>query len=311
MDIRASSTSVVSAPHRERVYSLQEEPPELRGLLFQQEENGEVRVLRYSGETDPNGPPDIGDDALVGDTLYLSVDGIGQDWARHREQIQSWFHGGADYGVSISGPVVGIHEGEGKSAVHDGARIVKNTVLNKMLQGGLAGPDSVRKRAYKNDPSVKTIYDQLRQSLKVGRSMTFLTHSGGAAQVALAMSLLATDSDRDWSLEMAERVSVLGTAPAAHRRDFEWAGVRPDNIMITGSRRDPVYRFFKTDLQAKRPWSVFPFLFNGVCTSLKFAVAPGPFHQGEYIFEGNRGDDGIHQIQSFLDGGKGRDTELD
>ena len=293
-----------------RVYSLQEEPPELRGLLFQQERNGDVRVLKYSGQTNPDGPPDIPEDAAIDDEVFISVDGIGQDWDRHRSQIQDWFHGGADYGTELRRPIIGIHEGEGKSGLHDGLRIVKNTLLNKGLQSGWMSPERVRELAYKNDPSVKTIHDQLRQSLQVGRQVTFMAHSGGAAQVALAMSLLATDNDRDWSSELAEKVRVLGTAPAAHRKDFEWAGVKPENIMITGSKKDPVYRFFSNYLEPLKPWSVLPFLYNGVKTSLKFLAKPGPYHQGEYIFSRNKSERGVHAIGEFLDGGPGADKEL-
>ena len=100
------------------VYLPQEEPPNLRGLLFMQNKDETVEVLRYSGQSDPGTPPDIPEDAVVDGRVYISIDGIGQDWAKHRSQIRDWFHGGADYGVELPGPVVGIHEGEGLSLIH-------------------------------------------------------------------------------------------------------------------------------------------------------------------------------------------------
>lgn len=305
----SSSSSGRAQVKFDQTYGLQEEPPELRGLLFQQNQDGSVRLLRRSGETDPDTPPDIPEEALVGDRVFISVDGISQDWRRHREQISEWFHAGSDYATSVKGPVIGIHEGEGPSALHDVLRVLKDTLLTKGLQSGLLKLRQARERAYANDPSVKTIYDQLKQSLRVGRQVTLMVHSGGAAQAALALALLGAESGGRWRPRIAESVRVLGTAPAAHRRDFEWAGVRGEEIMVTGSRRDPVYGFYSHHVDPKRPWSLLPFLGGGALTSLKFAFHSGPFHQGEYIFSANKGPEG-HAIQQFLDGGQGSDREL-
>jgi hypothetical protein len=290
-----------------RLYGLQEEPPELQGLLFQQYPDGTVRVLRRSGETDPDSVPDIPADAVMKGSVFISVDGIGQNWNRHREQIRDWFHGGADFGTSLPVSVIGIHEGEGQSGLHDGLRILKDTALNKTLQSGRVSTDWVRQRAYQVDPAVKTVYDQLRQSLKAGRQVTLMVHSGGGAQVALALSLLACEEDGPWRQRIADDVRILGTAPAASRQDFEWAGVEADSIMVTGSRRDPVHAFFRNHLDPGKPCSLLPFAFLGVATSLRFALKPGPFHQGEYIFGSNQRD-GVHQIGEFLAGGPGHDS---
>ena len=297
------------APITKRVYAPQEEPPNFRGLLFKQEISGEVEILKYSGETDPDSSPDIPPDAVTSRGVYISVDGIGQDWNTHRQQIADWFHGGADYGVKIAGPVIGIHEGEGKNSLSDGLRILKNTVYTKALQSKLRSPDSLRASVYADDPSVKAIYDQLSQSLRVGREVTLMAHSGGASQVALALTLLAQDSRTDWKPLIAEKVRVLGTAPAAHRQDLEAAGVESDKIMITGSVKDPVYRFYRNFLNPKKPLTLLSFLADGLSASLQFALNRGPFHQGEYIFSQNI-DEGNHRIGQFLEGGKGSDSPL-
>lgn len=297
-------------PIRQRqVFTLDEEPPNLRGLLFMQNQDASVEVLRYSGESDPDTPPDIPEEAVTKQGLYISVDGIGQDWDKHRAQIRDWFHGGEDYGVSLPGPVVGIHEGEGKNTLHDGVRILKNTMYLKALQSGRCSSRSVREKAYKNDPSVKTIYDQLQQSLRVGRQVTFMAHSGGASQVALALALAVEDGGAQAQAAVADKVRFLGTAPAGHRKDLEWSGVKPENIMITGSKRDPVFRFFRNHLDHARPLTFLKFLFDGAGAAARFLLQPGPYHQGEYIFGLHKTDEG-HNIEKFLDGGAGNDFPL-
>lgn len=296
-------------PIMKRFYAPQEEPPNLRGLLFKQESNGEVEILKYSGQTDPRSSPDIPPDAVTPRGVFISVDGIGQDWNTHRQQIAHWFHGGADYGVKLPGPVIGIHEGEGKNSLSDGWRILKNTVYTKALQSDIKSPDSIRESVYANDPSVKAIHDQLSQSLRVGREVTLMAHSGGASQVALALTLLAKDSQTDWKPLISEKVRVLGTAPAAHRKDLEKAGVDSDKIMITGSVQDPVYRFYRNYLNPKNPLTLLRFLADGLSASVQFALNRGPFHQGEYVFSMNIVE-GKHQIGEFLEGGKGSDSPL-
>ena len=297
-------------PIRQRqVYTLDEEPPSLRGLLFMQNQDASVEVLRYSGESDPSTPPDIPQEAVTKHGVFISVDGIGQDWNKHRAQIRDWFHGAEDYGVSLPGPVVGIHEGEGKNTLHAGVRILKNTMYLKALQSGRCSTQSVREKAYKNDPSVKTIHDQLQQSLRVGRQVTFMAHSGGASQVALALALAVEDGGAEAQAAVAKQVRFLGTAPAGHRNDLEQSGVKPENIMITGSKRDPVYRFFRNHLDHSRPLTFFKFLFDGVGAAAKFVLEPGPYHQGEYIFGHNKTEEG-HNIGKFLEGGVGKDFPL-
>jgi hypothetical protein len=290
------------------IYLPQEEPPNLKGLLFMQKRDETVEVLRYSGESSPETPPDIPDEAVIDGRVYISVDGIGQNWDKHRSQIRDWFHGGADYGVKIPGPVIGIHEGEGKSSLHDGVRVFKNTLFTKALQKGVS-PDTVREKIYHNDPSVKAIHDQLAQSLRVGREVTLMAHSGGGSQVALALALMAQDENNDWKPAISEKVRVLGTASAGHRKDLEWARVASDNIMMTGSERDPVYRFYRNHIDVEKPWTLLRFLSDGVGGAIKFALKPGPFHQGEYIFAQNINGES-HRIGDFLSGGVGRDAPL-
>lgn len=292
------------APGPLRSYTPQEEPPELRGVLFQQDKDGTVTLLKRSGESRPDGPPDIPSEAVINDQVFISVDGIGQDWNRHREQIRDWFHGGMPDGADLARPIIGIHEGEGKNGLQDVWRIIKNTALLKSLQAGCRSPESVKQAAYRNDPAVKTIYDQLRQSLNAGRQVTFMAHSGGGAQVALAMSILGKEEDARYAEALGKSVRVMGTAAAASSEDFLKAGVRQENLFMTGSRRDPVHRFFRTHMDFRRPLSVPIAVGDGILGSIQFLFKRGPYHEGEYIFAQNRSPSG-NRIETFLKGGPG------
>lgn len=286
-----------------RSYDPLEEPPDMRGLLFQQNPDGKVTILARSGQTDPDSPPDIPSEAVHDNRVFISVDGIGQDWTRHREQISDWFQGGAEYGVDLGGPVIGIHEGEGKNTLSDSWRILKNVVALKKLQIGGERSEDFRQSVYANDPSVKTVYDQLTQSLKAGREVTFMAHSGGAAQVALALALYAADAKHGRE-KIAAGVRVLGTAPAASFEDFTSVGVREENVLVTGSTRDPVFQMFRNFWTPQKPFSLLPSVARTLWSGGRFLLQPGPYHQGEHIFQHHQ-KDGSHRLGEFLAGGPG------
>jgi hypothetical protein len=285
------------------VHGPQEEPPELYGALFQQETDGTVRVLRYSGETSPTSPPDIGEDAAGDGQVFLSVNGIDQDWVSHRQQITDWYHGGfAISGAHLDRPIIGIHEGDRKGAA-DVLRILKNTLILKTFQGGMGSLETIREAAYANDPSVKTIHDQVRQSLAVGRQVTLMAHSGGGSQVALALTLLSEEGG-EWQQAISDRVRVMGTAATTTRQDLRRAGVEEDNIFLTYSKRDSVPGFYTTPTSMTRPFSILRAAGRGLFLRLRETLKPGPWHEGHYIFEHNMTERGS-RIDAFLQGGGG------
>ena len=296
-----SAKTLVSAPPL-AVYGPTEDPPELRGALFQQERDGTVKILRTSGQTSPTSPPDIGQDAAANGEVFISVNGIDQDWAGHRQQIKDWYHGGFSTGANWNRPIIGIHEGDRKTA-SDQVRILKNTLILKVLQSGFAPVDTVKKAAYQNDPSVKTIYDQLRQSLEVGRKVTLMAHSGGGSQVALAMSILAREKDGLWEDAIGDKVRVMATAATATRDDLVRAGVKEENVFMTYSKKDAVPGFYRTPTDLRRPFSLLRAGVRGGYLRLREKMNPGPWHQGHYIFEHNMTPQGS-RIVNFLEGGK-------
>lgn len=280
-----------------------QDPPELRGALFQQEPDGTVKVLRYSGQTSPTSPPDVGEDAAAGGEVFISVNGIDQDWASHRQQIRDWYHGGFSTGANWQRPIVGVHEGDRKGAA-DTLRVFKNTLILKTLQGGLGSLEGIRQAAYANDPSVKTIHDQLRQSLAVGRRVTLMAHSGGGSQVALALSLLAREKDGLWEDAISQDVRVMATAATCTRDDLRQAGVSDCNIFMTYSNKDSVPGFYRSPTSLLRPLSVARAAARGLYLRAWEKLRPGPWHQGHYIFQHNMTAEGS-RIVKFLEGGPG------
>lgn len=303
MLIRPSVAPPASSPAAASLVLPYAEPPELRGALFQQNRDGTVRLLRTSGQTSPTSPPDIGEDAAVGGEVFISINGIDQDWAGHVRQIKDWYHGGFANGANWQRPVIGIQEGDRDGAA-DIKRVLKNTFLLKGLQAGVLSTGTVRKLAYANDPSVKTIHDELRQSLAVGRKVTFMAHSGGGSQLALAMSLLAEEKDGLWEDAISRDVRVMCTAATCTRDDLRQAGVKDENIFTTYSKQDSVPGFYRTATDLRRPWTILRAGARGVYLRVREKFKPGPWHQGHYIFDQNTTSDGS-RIVKFLEGGKG------
>ncbi len=127
------------------------DPVELHGALFQQNPDGAVRVLKHSGQTLPDGPPDIPQSALHQGEVFLSVNGIDQDWAGHHQQIKDWYHAGFPNGANWDRPVLGVHEGD-RPGMADIGRVFRNTFLLKGLQAGLGTPEAVKRRPTKTTP---------------------------------------------------------------------------------------------------------------------------------------------------------------
>jgi len=285
--------------------SATEEPPELKGVLYRQEADKTVEVLKYSGQTTPELPPDIPADALKSGRTVIYVDGIHQMWGEQQRQIDQFLHGHNPNGANVDQSVIGIHEGAGPSGFRDGVRIAKAMVMTKLVQSGLVPLKWAQKKLYKIDPAIKTVHDQLSQSLQAGRQVQLMTHSGGGQETVAALALLAREGKKK---QIAENVRVLSLASAASARDFTKSGVKAENLYYTGSKRDPVYSIFRHHLHLVTLPVHIPFWIDVA----RYLVGlpwqqPGDLaiHSPDYIFAKNMNDEGRQRIQKFLDGGPG------
>lgn len=285
------------------------EPPELRGVVFEQWPDGRAQILRYSGETTPEGP-DLPADAVVDNEVVFYVDGIGQRLSEHQRQIRSVLHGGQSESANLSRPILGIHEGAGRSTMHDIVRIGKAMALTKSLQYDLAPLDWVRSKAYQVDPSVHSIHNLLRQALVAGHQVTLMCHSGGGAQTALALSILAREEDGRWTEKISDQVRILSLAGAASEQDFKMAGIKSENLLYTGSGRDPVYSAFRNHLGPYSWKSNFKAVYDAAQAGLNYLREKKIYHAPDYLFAQHQQTEG-NRLEAFLLGGPGGKYELD
>ncbi|MBS2037521.1 hypothetical protein JST97_21205 [bacterium] len=297
----------ISADYIQARETTQQEPGDLKGIVYEHTQKGEFNVLKLSGQTQPFLPADIPASALNADNrVVIYVDGIHQELSEQKRQIRSFMQGQASTGADVDQSVIGIHEGAGKSGLHDGVRIGKALFMLKLVQNHLVPLEWASKQIYKIDPAIKSVHDEVKQSLLAGRKVQLITHSGGGAETATALQLLAREGMKD---EIGENVRVLSMASAAAHKDFIRAGVKPDNLFYTGSKNDPVYSIFRHYLS---PFNII----SGVSFAIDAAkygyqVLKGKdipvvyhYHSPDYIFDRNMSE-GSQRIQKFLNGGAG------
>ncbi len=297
----------ISVDYVQAQETTQQEPPHLKGIVYEQTPQGDVNVLRLSGETKPELPADIPESAVNADgRVVIYVDGIHQEWPEQQRQIRCFFHGQAGSGADVGQSVIGIHEGAGKSGVHDAARIGKALVMLKLVQNRVVPLEWASKKLFKIDPAIKSVHDQVKQSLLAGRKVQLVTHSGGGAETAAALTLLSRQGMKQ---QVSDNVRVLSMASAAAHKDFTKAGVKAENIFYTGSKSDPVYSVFRNYLGPLSPFSAVGFAVD--TTRYLYQMLKGKninvvrhYHSPDYIFHHNMVD-GSQRIQKYLNGDPG------
>ena len=297
----------ISAEYIQARESTEEEPDDHKGIVYEPTQQGEIRVLKLSGQTKPELPADIPDSAVNADgRVVIYVDGIHQEISEQQRQIRCFFQGQASTGADVGQSVIGIHEGAGKSGFHDGVRIGKALGMLKLVQNRVIPLDWASKKIYKIDPAIKSVHDEVKQSLLAGRKVQIITHSGGGAETATALTLLAREGMKQ---AISDNVRVLSMASAASHKDFTKAGVKAENIYYTGSEKDPVYSIFRHYLG---PLSIGSAVGFAVDTArYLYEVIKGKdipviyhYHSPDYIFDRNMVN-GSQRIQKFLNGAPG------
>ncbi|NDD29444.1 MAG: hypothetical protein EB084_14380 [Proteobacteria bacterium] len=295
------------------------EDANLFGRVHVRYPDGRSKVLAHRGETRPDAtsPDDasIPEEAVVNNRVVLFVDGIQETLPGQTRCMGRLFQSPAelDYrGVDVGQAVVGVHEGVGKSRAADLKRIVGDIFLLKGLQTPFLRAEHAAALVATRDPAVKALHDEVRQSLELGRDVLIACHSGGGAETALALTILAKEDHGRFRKDIREHVRVLSLSGAVSPRDYEIAGVKHANIHYTASVNDPLYLFAKNYLHPLNPIADIPVLVNGIHALYRVATGQGlPCHSADYIFAHSRHDDGFEPIQAFVDGAKGGVFPLD
>ncbi|MHB2017693.1 MAG: hypothetical protein ACYCW6_12155 [Candidatus Xenobia bacterium] len=275
--------------------------PALHGMVFEEYPDGQVVTLRNGGQTSPDGS-DIPADAVRNNRVFMFVDGIHttlQGMEKYGTDLFETANNPAR--TDVKQPIIGIHEGVGLSYIDEMLRILNDFEAIKAYQAGIAVP-GLDKLAYKQDPAVKSVHDEILQSLQAGHDVTLAAHSGGGAESALALTILQHEG---YGQAIADHVRLVEFAPAAAPEDFTLAGVRPENLYYTGSHQDPVWALFHNYVQPPLEPQAFP----NILRALNDLAHPGAvqYHSPYYIFANNETADGQSMIQQFLDGAPGGD----
>jgi hypothetical protein len=278
------------------------EPAVLQGQVYTHDPDGTTHALAMSGETRPTaGPagPDIPASAVRNNRVVIYVDGIRYMRSSQQADIGKLLQSTGDDAslAHVDQPVVGIHEGVGQGLLSDPLRIVSDFVFLKAIQGGNSTAGQIA-AIYANDPAVKSLHDEVRQSLEAGRDVLLAAHSGGGTETALALTLLSQEEDGRFAAAVGDHVRVLQIAPAASLQDFQWAGVRPENIYYTDSRSDPAYGAFHVFVP---PDDAAQMVTNALSALVDVKPSALERHSPYYIFAHNRAD-GESSIQQFIDG---------
>lgn len=295
------------------------EEAHLFGRVHVRYPDGRSKVLAHRGETTPDATSpedaDIPEEAVVNNRVVLFVDGIQESLPAQTRCMGRLFQSPAenDYrGIDVGQAVVGVHEGVGKSRAADLRRIVGDVFLLKGLQTPFLRAEHAAALVATRDPAVKALHDEVRQSLELGRDVLIACHSGGGAETALALTILAKEDHGRFRKDIREHVRVLSLSGAVSPRDYELAGVKRANIHYTASVNDPLYLFAKNYLHPLNPIADIPVLVNGIHALYRVATGQGlPCHSADYIFAHSRHDDGFEPIQAFVDGAKGGVFPLD
>lgn len=291
--------------------SAQEEPPNLKGLVFLQNPDQSLRILKQGGQTRPQvpsgDPSDIPADAIRFNRVVIYTDGISQEWGEQQRQIYRFLHRGGPpggTGADVGQPVIGIHEGSGKSAVADVVRIAKDLSLLKGLQSGVVPTAWALEKVSVVDPAVKALHDTVQQALHDGLDVQLVNHSGGGQETALALTLL---KKQGFEQQIRDHVRVLAMAPACSVKDLEMAGVKNENIYYTASEHDPVWRIFHHHVETnplKLPLNLIP-IYEGIKFLFTMRREHLAVHSPDYIFKNNMLPNGKQRIQEFLTGSPG------
>lgn len=291
------------------------DPPAFRGVVYTRYPSGSLDFVAWSGETSPDVGPDgqsiIPADAVVDNRVMMYVDGIRQSLPQQIGTVRDLLQAPElpdDYGVSVRQAVVGVHQGVGAHVFSDIKRIVGDFSLLKALQASFLGVERCAATAAKLDPSVKAVHDLVRQSLQVGRDVTIGAFSGGGTQVALALTLLSREEGGRYRQQVSDHVRILALTPGASSRDFEKAGVKPENIEYVAGKDDPVYQLFRTYVGPDAGLGNIVGLARGTVALARMIAHPANVqHDAYYLFEHSRQPDGQEPIQAFMDGGAGHE----
>ncbi len=256
-------------------YTVRPEGRRLSGAVYVQSPQGDVAMKRSL---------DLPREAVVDNRVVIYLDGIHQSIGEQQRQIRELFSG-------MDRPVVGIHEGSGKTILHDSHRQASNLLALKSIQTGALSAQTLRSRIFSNDPAVKSVYNLLRQGMDSGTDITLVTHSGGGIEGALALHMLR---EKGYEAKIGQHVRILSLASGVAPEDFTGAGIKNENLFYTGSKADLAFQLARHFLPVAVPGA----LGGAVSWMMERPREEVLAHSPDYLFQEN----GQAVLEGFMQG---------
>jgi len=253
------------------------------------------KALDESGQTSANGN-NIPADAVKNKNVVVLFQGINGSNSSYTNTFGKYMDNSNDK-VDLNQPILSIHEGDRPTVADEVGTVVKDWTHMKSVEGG---GDADLQQAFKADPAVQTGYNVLAQALNAGDHVTVLAHSGGGAESAEALNLLASQGYGD---KIKQDVKYVSFAGAASRQDAIDAGVNPNQALYLGTTQDAVAQFGHTYVNPSNPIGGGIDLVKSLSNATDWNL--GRAHSPTTIIPG-----GINHLEDVIDNGQGGGTYL-
>jgi hypothetical protein len=262
--------------------------------------DGKMQMLSPKSGVTPGGD-NVPAQAVVNNRVVIAAEGISETPQAYTAGWTQTFQVDTPGFVNVGQPIVGVHEGTGQKTVQDVERIAGDFLALKKVE---AGYKPITSLIYYADPAVKTLHDVVEQQLDRNRDVLLLAHSGGGAESALALNILAHESGGKYGPEIAQHVRVVDFAGAAAAQDYADAGVPLKNVFFSADKRDAVGQFGSVYVDPQHPGSALLQDMNTLKGALNDTQDLGKNHGPWNIMTDNY--IGGHQaVGDFIAGGPG------
>ena len=263
------------------------------GQLYQFSPGGrDYQVLAESGQTSPNGN-DIPADAIKDGRVIVGFEGIDGNQGSYVRAFNKLFNSGDKSAIPLNQKMLFIHEGHRPTRLDDIKRVLHDYETTKKLQ---AGETIDLDQAFKEDPSVETGYNVVKQALDKDLDVLVFAHSGGGAQSVEVLNLLSSQGYHD---EIADHVKIVIMAGASPAQDAVQAGVKPGNALYIGMKADLVAELGHVYIDPHDPMSGLISLIKDLRQTSDFTL--GPMHSPDAAIVPNN----LSHLQDFFSKGIG------
>jgi hypothetical protein len=245
------------------------------------------RVLAESGQTTPNGN-NIPPEAIKDGQVIIGFEGIDGNQGSYVHAFNKLFNSGDKSAIPLDQSMLFIHEGHRPTRLDDIKRVLHDYETTKKLQ---SGEKIDLDAAFKEDPSVQTGYNVMKQALDKNLDVLVFAHSGGGAESVEVLNLLSSQGYHD---KIADHVKIVIMAGASPAEDAVKAGVKPGNALYIGMKADLVAELGHVYIDPHDPMSGLITLIQDLRQTSDFTL--GPMHSPDAAIVPNN----LSHLQNFF-----------